>query len=113
MPSVYRKAIAWCSLCLCIVLTVVPPALRPVTGLPHDAEHFLMFFTIGVAFSNAYPGREHTLYATAVLFSGLLEFGQLFVPGRHARLSDFLVDLAAAMVGVRGFQIWQRARACP
>ncbi|MGC2079363.1 MAG: VanZ family protein, partial [Xanthobacteraceae bacterium] len=34
-----------------------------------------------------------------VFFSGAVEFAQLFVPGRHARLSDFIVDAFATIVG--------------
>jgi len=30
---------------------------------------------------------------------GILELLQLFVPGRHARLEDFVVDALAALVG--------------
>ncbi len=33
-----------------------------------------------------------------VLFAGAIELAQTFVPGRHARLSDFIVD--AVTVGV-------------
>jgi hypothetical protein len=35
-----------------------------------------------------------------VFFSGAVEIAQLFVPGRHARLSDFIVDALAITVGV-------------
>jgi len=35
-----------------------------------------------------------------VFFSGAVEIAQLFVPGRHARLSDFIVDGLAITVGV-------------
>jgi VanZ family protein len=34
-----------------------------------------------------------------VMFSGAVELLQQWVPGRHARLSDFLVDGAAAGFG--------------
>jgi hypothetical protein len=34
-----------------------------------------------------------------VSFSGAVEIAQLFVPGRHARLSDFIVDALAITVG--------------
>ena len=39
------------------------------------------------------------LRSTAVVAIGLLELLQLWAPGRHARLEDFLVDALAAGVG--------------
>jgi hypothetical protein len=36
----------------------------------------------------------------AVLFAGAIEFAQYWVPGRHARISDLVVDVEAACVGV-------------
>jgi VanZ family protein len=35
-----------------------------------------------------------------VIFAGAIEFAQIFAPGRHARISDFLVDAFAACIGV-------------
>jgi VanZ family protein len=35
-----------------------------------------------------------------VLFAGAIEFAQMFAPGRHARISDFLVDALAAYLGL-------------
>jgi len=35
-----------------------------------------------------------------VIFAGAVELAQTGVPGRHARLSDFIVDALAACVGV-------------
>ena len=34
-----------------------------------------------------------------VIFAGAIELAQFFVPGRHARLSDFIVDGLAACIG--------------
>jgi VanZ family protein len=35
-----------------------------------------------------------------VIFAGAIELAQLYTPGRHARLSDFVVDALAAGAGV-------------
>jgi hypothetical protein len=35
-----------------------------------------------------------------VIFAGAIELAQLFAPGRHARLSDFIVDASAACIGL-------------
>ena len=69
--------------------------------LPHDPEHLVAFLLMGLAFALGYPS---TLLATLLLvgFVGLLEIAQLFVPGRHARLSDFLIEAFAVSIGVAG-----------
>jgi VanZ family protein len=35
-----------------------------------------------------------------VTFAAFVEVVQLFVPGRHARLSDFAIDALAAIIGL-------------
>jgi VanZ family protein len=46
-----------------------------------------------------------------VVFSGSVEIMQLFVPGRHARLSDFAIDATAACVGLFTVSLVNRMRA--
>jgi VanZ family protein len=36
----------------------------------------------------------------AVIFCAAIEFAQVMIPGRHARLSDFFVDAFAVTVGI-------------
>jgi len=43
-----------------------------------------------------------------VLFAGAIELAQLFVPGRHAGLGDFIVDALAACIGLAASQVWRR-----
>jgi VanZ family protein len=82
-----------------VVLSVVPPTLRPETGLPNDLEHFAIYWATGLAFALGYDLKPRLLATLLVLFSGAVEIAQLFVPGRHARLSDFIVDALAITVG--------------
>jgi hypothetical protein len=44
-------------------------------------------------------GTSTTTGPSPTLCAGL-EIAQLFVPGRHARLSDFVVDFVAALMGI-------------
>jgi hypothetical protein len=83
-----------------VFLSMAPPELRPVTPLPHIIEHAGIFALAGINFALGYPGRERLLSTGAILFCAGIELVQLAIPGRHARLSDFLVDAAAALVGV-------------
>jgi VanZ family protein len=40
------------------------------------------------------------LWIVAVAACAGIELAQLMVPGRHARVSDFIVDAAAACIGI-------------
>jgi VanZ family protein len=81
------------------LLSLVPPELRPQTGAPHSIEHFTIFALTGFAFSLAYACRQGLLLIALVTFTGLIEVAQLFVPGRHARFGDFIVDALAMCFG--------------
>jgi VanZ family protein len=95
-----NRAVAWLMLSAIIVLTVVPPSLRPTTFVPHKIEHAGTFLVAGISFGMAYLGREWILSIVAIVFCAAIELAQLYVRGRHARLSDFIVDAIAAVMGV-------------
>lgn len=99
-PRKIIRVIAWVLLATAIVLTVVPQQFRPDTGAPHSVEHFAMFFLIGSAFALGYSRSDYALCVAALVFAGLLELLQRFVPGRHARLSDFVIDALSAVIGI-------------
>jgi VanZ family protein len=90
---------AWLLTIAIIVLSLVPPSLRPETAVPHNFEHFSIFFATGVAFGVGYSRRVYLVTIMLVIFAGAIELAQIVVPGRHARLSDFIVDALAACVG--------------
>jgi VanZ family protein len=55
------------------------------------------------AFLFAVLARRHAAWQIAALltaYAGLLELGQIFVPGRHAGIDDFLFSAAGTVVGV-------------
>ena len=79
--------------------TLGPPGLRPHSNLGQDGEHALAFVLIGLAFALGYPRHRLLAAGLTVAFTGVLELLQLFVPGRHARLEDFLVDASATLGG--------------
>jgi len=91
---------AWTVTILLVALSVVPPNLRPQTILPHNLEHFASFVLVGILWSVGYPRRLLLWLSAAVAFAASLELLQLVMPGRHARLIDFLMDAIGACVGV-------------
>ena len=68
--------------------------------MPHSLEHFAIFLATGIAFTCGYSWRALEVAVALVVFAGLIEIVQIYVPGRHARLSDFIVDAAALCVGI-------------
>jgi VanZ family protein len=103
----------WLPVAAIFLLSVVPPSLRPVLG-PHVVEHAVAFGIAGIWFAAAKRQPLWMLLAAAVAFACAIEFLQLFVHGRHARLRDLVVDLLAAGAGtVIGYLIRQRALSAP
>jgi VanZ family protein len=107
MVSIARLT-AWTALAAIVLLTFVPPALRPVSAVPHVLEHFAVFLLVGGAFASGYPRRQLAIAVAAVPMTAVLELLQLFAPGRHARLSDFIINALGACAGVA--VVWLIAR---
>ena len=82
------------------IFSLVPPSYRPVTILPHSFEHFVAFFLLGLAFGLGYAKRYLLTLLFLTAYASIIELAQIFVPGRHARISDFLTDAIAATFGV-------------
>ena len=59
----------------------------------------LAFGLLGLAFALGYPRHRLPAAVLTAVFCGVLEFLQLFAPGGHTRLEDFLVDALAALSG--------------
>src|SRR5271166_911790 len=93
------RTLTWLSTLAIVTLSVVPASLRPITTVPHKLEHFAIFVMWGLAFGLGYSMNLIYQLVWAVLFAGAVEFAQIWVPGRHARISDLVVDAEAACVG--------------
>jgi VanZ family protein len=91
---------AWMLLLAVIALTVVPATLRPVSGFGQNLEHFSIFVLMGTAFAAGHRRYIYSVGLALLLFTGALELLQILVPGRHARVSDFLVDALGVCVGM-------------
>ena len=95
------RFLAWCLAAAVTFATLGPARDRPHAAiLTHAGEHALAFVLVGLAFGLAYPGDRTRLAAISVALIGILELLQLWVPGRHARLEDFVVDALTAIAGI-------------
>jgi VanZ family protein len=59
-----------------------------------------IFFLTGLAFGLGYASRPFLQILALAAFSAGIELLQLYVPGRHARLSDFVVNTVSGALGV-------------
>jgi VanZ family protein len=103
MQSIFltmTRLAAWTLLLAALVVTAVPPLLRPVSGFGHDLEHFTLFLLLGAAFGLGYRRYVYSIGLALLLFTGALEVLQIFIPGRHARVSDFVIDGLAVCIGL-------------
>jgi VanZ family protein len=102
VPSIklVAKVVGWLLLAVIIFLTLSPAVYRPVTKVGHNLEHFLIYLLLGVTFGVGYARQWWLVVLGLVALTAAVEFAQLFVPGRHARLKDLVIDAGAACLGV-------------
>src|SRR4030088_2381950 len=91
---------AWLLATAVTFATLGPPRFRPHSDLGQNGEHAIAFILVGLAFGFAYPRHRLLNAVIALVMIGVLEIQQLWMPGRHARLQDFVVDAAAACAGL-------------
>jgi VanZ family protein len=94
------RIIAWLLTAAVTFATLGPASLRPHSDLGQDGEHALAFVLVGLAFGLAYARHRLLTTGIAIVLIGVLEMLQLWMPGRHARLEDFIVDALAACAGI-------------
>jgi len=98
--TIILKCLAWLLAAAVTFATLGPPRFRPHSDFGQNGEHALAFILVGLAFGLAYPRHRLLTAVIAVVMIGILEILQLWMPGRHARLADFVVDALAACAGL-------------
>jgi VanZ family protein len=94
------RLIAWALAAAVAFASLGPPSYRPHADIGQNGEHALAFVLVGFAFALAYPRKRLAGALLAPVAIGALELLQMWAPGRHARLSDFVVDLLATWAGL-------------
>src|SRR5262245_33158156 len=94
------QAVGWILLFGIAFISLGPPELRPDTGLPHVLEHASIFLFAGLSFGLGYPNSFVAWLLGLSAFALAIEIIQLWIPGRHARVSDFVVDVVAIATGM-------------
>ena len=84
------------------VLSLLPGAERPHTGLPGQAEHFMAYACTGFALSLGYLrlGERLIFWAALSVASGVFEILQQWIPGRGCEIEDAVVSTLGLTAGL-------------
>ena len=81
----------------------MPAAYRPdFGGMSDKLEHAFAYLLLGAltAIAARHALKAYWLALAIVAYAGILELGQLLIPGRVVSVADFLASAAGAIVGV-------------
>jgi VanZ family protein len=98
------KAIAWICIIGLAVASWTPGQEMVRTGFNTRLEHTAAYLIAGIATIIAYPRKPiWSIAAILCAYAGILELGQLYIPGRHAAFLDWIASssgvLCASMTG--------------
>jgi VanZ family protein len=102
---------AWLAVLAVIVLSVLPGKMRPHILGNDYYEHFIAYFTVGSLLAIGYL-RPVQLLSSGVLLAlcaGLLEFVQLWIPGRTASVDGFATSTIGTWTGLLVIVVVRRA----
>ena len=94
------RGLTWVGVVAIVVLSVAPAADRPVTGAGQSFEHFSAFALVAAMFAIGYRLPLAQRLFTATVFCAGIELLQIPLPSRHARISDFAIDVVASWVAI-------------
>jgi VanZ family protein len=97
-PCVALKFIAWACVVGLAVASWTPGEEMVRTGFNTRLEHVAAYLIAGIAVIIAYPRRpDRSIAPILCAYAGVLEFGQMYVPGRHAALLDWLASSSGVL----------------
>jgi VanZ family protein len=109
----FAKPVSWLAIIALAVASWTPGDEMVRTGLNGHLEHVIAYLLTALAFMLAYPSRSawHVGLGLAA-YAGVLELGQLIVPGRNAAFIDWAAGIVGAFAGcllVMGWRAIQRS----
>lgn len=101
------KAAPWLCLIMLIVLSWTPSTYMVRTGHGAWLEHATAYAGTAVLFRIAHPSLARSYLAAAlVAYAGILETGQIWIPGRGASIFDWGAGSAGAVIASI---LWRRS----
>lgn len=107
-PASFQLFITWLAraafavgLVLVAVLSLMPADAVPETSISDKIEHFLAYFALAAAGASGFHGRRARLFImfSLIAFSILMEFGQMFSPGRDPSVGDAIANSLGVLCG--------------
>lgn len=111
LPAGLKNAVLAAAYVAIAVVSLVPGQYRPSSGvLPGPAEHAAAYLVLGALSCLLRPSRLSIGAVTLanLVFAGVLEFLQLFAPGRVAAFGDFAGSATGAIAGMLAVFLWLR-----
>jgi VanZ family protein len=103
------KVAAWASIGFIVYATLVPLELRPTLGeIGANYERFAAYAVASVLLVLAYPRHPVRVGILVIAIAVVLEFAQLAIPDRDARVLDALVKVAGGLAGISAAALWNR-----
>jgi len=95
-------AVGYIGFSMIVMLSLAPAGSRPHSGYGGEYEHLLAYALVGFAFGMGYRTARWQLFAGLALSSAaaVLELLQIFVPGRNAEITGFLISSMGAWLGL-------------
>ena len=107
-----RRFVSWFSIAVLGVASWLPGDEMIRTGADGRFEHAAAYLISGLAIFTAYPRRLSWLITILMTcYAGILEFGQLFVPGRHAGILDWAASSGGVLCALLLYGAYQRVYA--
>ena len=110
--TIIRRFVAWFSIAVLGVASWLPAEEMIRTAADARLEHAAAYLISGLAVFTAYPRRLKWLIAILMMcYAGILEFGQLWVPGRHAGILDWAASSSGVLCALLLYDAYQRVYA--
>src|SRR5271166_4055243 len=91
------RVAAWLSVPVLALASWTPGEDMLRTGVSGRLEHIVAYFISALLWVTGYPrGTPWVIGSALAVYAGVLEVGQIYVPGRHSQVEDF----AASCLGV-------------
>lgn len=105
--------LGWVCVIAIIILSWLPSGTRPRTHLfaITQWEHFAAYFVAAALLAQGRTSRKDHFLIPILLgaLAAMLEVGQIWVPGRDAKLSDWIAGAAGGWAGVAVWPMLQAA----
>jgi len=90
-------------------ITSIPYADKVVHFLLYTGLSLILFIEFNKSFLSLFPGLVIPLLIS-ILYGGLIEIVQMFIPYRSADIIDFLFDIGGTLMGMALFFLWRKIR---